>query len=185
MKIIDAYYPADSNVELRQILLKHSRCVASLACEICQRHCELNLEETFVYEAAMLHDIGIVRCDAPGIHCFGTEPYLRHGIVGAQMLEEYAMAHPEIGDIAPYARVCSHHTGTGLTAKMIRKQMLPLPEMNFVPETMEEKIICYADKFYSKTRLDEKKELKRVRHSLSRYGQDCVDTFDEWHRLFG
>ena len=43
------------------------------------------------------------------------------------------------------------HTGAGLTKKEIIEQELPLPQQDFLPETTEEKLICYADKFFSKT----------------------------------
>ena len=70
--LIDKYYPEDN--ELKRILLTHSRMVADRALLIASRHPELNLDETFLEQAAMLHDIGIFKTDAPGIQCFGTEP---------------------------------------------------------------------------------------------------------------
>ena len=73
--IIDKYYPEDS--KLKKLLLKHSRCVADKALQIADRHPELNADRAFLEEAAMLHDIGITLVDAPGIHCHGTEPYIR------------------------------------------------------------------------------------------------------------
>lgn len=33
--------------------------------------------------------------------------------------------------------------------------------MDFLPETMEEKLICYADKFYSKTHLECEKSIEK------------------------
>ena len=54
--LIDRYYPEGS--PLRDIFLRHSRAVASLALEIADR-CHLPLDRAMVEEAAMLHDIGI------------------------------------------------------------------------------------------------------------------------------
>ena len=176
--IIDFFYPQGENDELRHILLTHSRSVAELAIKICKAHPELHADEDFVYAAAMLHDIGIVRCDAPGIHCHGTEHYLRHGVVGAQMLLEYS---PDLGD---YARVCARHTGTGLTEKSIREQNLPLPPQDLRPETIEEQIICYADKFFSKTHLDRQKTYEQALRSLERFGKDGLMVFKQWHERF-
>ena len=82
--IIDKYYPSEN--ELRRILLVHSRQVADRSLKIAKAHPELRLDEEFLEEASMLHDIGIFRCDAPGIQCFGTEPYIRHGVLGAEIL---------------------------------------------------------------------------------------------------
>ena len=70
--LIDKYYP-EAN-ELRHILLTHSRSVADKALWIADRHPELSLDRDFLYEAAMLHDIGIFLTDADGIYCFGDKP---------------------------------------------------------------------------------------------------------------
>ncbi len=183
-KIIDYYFPADNNAELREILITHSRNVAEMAKEICQKHPELKADSVFVYEAAMLHDIGIVRCDAKGIYCFGNEPYICHGMAGAAMLEEYANKFLAGTDITPYARVCARHTGTGLTARTIREQALPLPEKDLTPETIEEKIICYADKFFSKTKLDRCKTFEHAEKSLEKFGNDGIAVFNRWHEMF-
>lgn len=57
LDLIDKYYPQDN--ELRNILLVHSRSVADKALWIADKHPELNLDTTFLNEAAMLHDLGI------------------------------------------------------------------------------------------------------------------------------
>lgn len=172
--IINKYYPEDN--ELRHILLVHSRAVADKALAIADRHPELSLDRQFIEEAAMLHDIGIVRCNAPGIQCFGTEPYICHGRIGADMLR--AEGFPR------HARVCERHTGAGITRSQIIVQKLPLPEQDFLPETMEEKIICYADKFFSKTHLDEEKTIEQAIASLSKFGEEGVARFREWGKMF-
>ena len=149
-----------------------------MAISVCRAHPELGADEDFVYAAAMLHDIGITRCDAPGIHCHGTEHYLCHGVIGAQMLLDYS------ADLEAYARVCARHTGTGLTAKSIREQNLPLPELDLTPQTVEEQIICYADKFFSKTHLDRCKTYEQAVRSLTKFGEDGLKIFAEWHEQF-
>ena len=83
-KIIDKYYGKDNL--LKHILLTHSRSVTARALRIADRHPELHLDRQFIEEAAMLHDIGIIRCDAPSIQCFGTQPYICHGILGAEIM---------------------------------------------------------------------------------------------------
>ena len=172
--IINKYYPEDN--ELRHILLVHSRAVADKALAIADRHPEFSLDHQFIEEAAMLHDIGIVRCNAPGIQCFGTEPYICHGRIGADMLR--AEGFPQ------HARVCERHTGAGITRSQIIAQQLPLPQQDFLPETMEEKVICYADKFFSKSHLDEEKTIEQALASLSKFGEEGVARFREWVKMF-
>ena len=172
--IIDKYY-ADDN-QLRHILLTHSRAVADFALRVADRHPELHIDRQFVEEAAMLHDIGIFRCDAPGICCHGTEPYICHGRIGALLLREEG--YPR------HARVCERHTGAGLSLDDIVTQQLPLPRQSFLPETIEERLICYADKFFSKTRLDREKTFEQAVGSLMKFGAAGVDRFRQWHQIF-
>jgi uncharacterized protein len=166
----------EGNEALEQILLRHSTDVARRALKIAKRHPELEADETFLWEAAMLHDIGITRVDAPSIHCYGTEPYLCHGILGAEILRGE--------DLPRHARVAERHTGTGLTATEIVRQNLPLPHRDFTPESIEEQIICYADKFYSKTRLDVEKTPEQALRSLKKFGADGLLVFKGWMERF-
>lgn len=172
--IINKYYPDDN--KLRWILITHSTLVMKRAVSICDAHPELNMDRQFIIEAAMLHDIGIIRCNAPGIECFGTEPYICHGRIGAEMLR--AVGFPR------HARVCERHTGAGLTKEEIISQNLPLPHQDFLPETLEEKVICYADKFYSKTHPEREKSYEQAEHSLAKFGIDGLNRFRQWHALF-
>lgn len=164
------------NRALEQILLQHSRDVARRALRIAALHPELGADESFLLEAAMLHDIGITRVDAPGIHCFGTEPYIRHGILGAEILRSEGLPR--------HARVAERHTGTGLTAIEIARQNLPMPHRDFTPESIEEQIVCYADKFYSKTRLDMEKTPEQAMRSLEKFGSEGVTVFKSWMARF-
>ena len=185
-QIIDKYYPDDN--ELRRILLVHSQGVADKALSIVDRHPELKLDRQFVLEAAMLHDIGICRCHAPGIHCFGTQPYICHGHEGAEMLRAEGLPR--------HARVCERHTGAGLSVADIRQQALPIavppcpPGISpsswepFMPETLEEQLICYADKFFSKTRPEEEKTFEQAERSLMKFGPEGVARFRQWREMF-
>ena len=172
--LIDKYYPEDN--ELRHILINHSQSVARKALQIVSSNTELHLDAQFVEEAAMLHDLGIFRTDAPGIQCFGSEPYICHGRLGAEILRKEGYER--------HARVCERHTGAGITCKEIIAQGLPLPHQDFLPETLEEKVICYADKFFSKTHLDREKSIEKAEKSLAKFGEDGVMRFREWERMF-
>jgi uncharacterized protein len=179
LSIIQRYY-TPGNDDYR-VLVVHSRQVADLAVAIAgrliERHVPIDIE--FVEEAAMLHDIGMCRTDAPGIHCHGTEPYILHGILGRKMLDSMGLYR--------HGRVCERHTGAGITAEEIIAQHLPIePPRDLLPETLEEKVICYADKFFSKSRIDEPpKTMERARQSLAKFGGDTLQRFDELVALFG
>lgn len=168
--IIDKYYPADS--PLRQILIKHSRQVADKAMKVAQE-LHLDIAPTIIKTAAMLHDIGIFLTNAPDIECHGNEPYIKHGILGAEILRREGV--DEI-----YARVAERHTGAGITIDDIDQQSLPLPRTDFCPETKLERLICYADKFYSKSGDMKEKGIERIRRSMSRHSQE---TLNRWLAL--
>ncbi len=173
-QILDQYYPSEN--ELRRILLIHSRQVADRCLHIARKHPELHLDTEFLEESAMLHDIGIFQCNAPGIQCFGTEPYIRHGLIGGQILRQLGWER--------HARVCERHTGTGLTAWDIEQQQLPLPHKDFMPEALEEQAVCYADKFYSKTHPGSERTVVEAMRSLEKFGWDGIQRFQKWVDLF-
>ena len=172
--LIDKYYPEDN--ELRRLLVGHSRQVANRCLTISRMHPELKLDVQFLEEAAMLHDIGIRWCHAPGIFCEGTEPYIRHGLIGGELLRKEGFAR--------HARVCERHTGTGLTREQILRQQLPLPAQDFTPQEMEEQVVCYADKYYSKSHPDRVLTVVEAAHSLEKFGPEGVEKFLGWAKMF-
>lgn len=174
-QIINKYYPEDN--ELKRILMVHSHKVADKALEVAKRHPELHLDEAFLEEASMLHDLGIFRTNAPGIQCFGTEPYICHGSIGAEILRQEGWPR--------HALVCERHTGAGLTLKQIEEQHLPVPHRELMPVSMEEQVICYADKFFSKTRPEQEKTPEQAIQSLTKFGPEGVERFRNWLRRFG
>ncbi|MBO4984451.1 MAG: HD domain-containing protein [Bacteroides sp.] len=174
LAIIDKYYPQAD--ELKHILLTHSQTVADKALDIAKRHPELSLDTQFLYEAAMLHDIGIFLTDAPGIYCRGDKPYICHGYLGADLMR--AEGYPR------HALVCERHTGAGLSLAHILEQNLPIPHREMLPVTPEEQVVCFADKFFSKTHLEEEKTLEKARKSLARHGNDGLVRFDAWCERF-
>ncbi len=175
-KIIHRYYRPGSQIE--KTLWLHSSAVAMKALECIHRR-GLDVDATFVVEAALLHDIGIYLCHAPSIHCHGQEPYIRHGLLGARILEEL--------DLPRHAAVCARHTGAGLSREDISRKNLPLPDEDFLPVTPEEKLICYADKFFSKSdeSLLREKPIEKVLAQMKSHGEDTLQRFLALHEQFG
>jgi len=174
LEIIEKYYRKDS--DLYNILISHSVDVTRKALDIVARHPELNVDLQFIREAAMIHDIGILKTDAPGIQCFGKEPYLRHSVIGAELMRREG--YPK------HAFVCERHTGAGLTRDEIIDQDLPLPHMDLMPVSMEEQLICFADCFFSKTKLGREKPVDDIRRKVRRFGKRSLRRFDAWVEMF-
>lgn len=174
LDIIHKYYTPGT--KLYNIYMHHANDVAGKALSIVQNHPELAVDVRFIEEASMLHDIGIVQTHAPSIGCIGKMKYICHGYLGREMLT--SEGYPKHG------LVCERHTGTGLSLETIINKKLPIPHRDMRPQSLEEKIICFADKFYSKSQLGREKPIKRIRESLRNHSVHQVEIFDEWCELF-
>lgn len=173
-RILEKYY--EPYPKALEILMVHSRAVADKALSLISG-CS-DLDKQFVEEAAMLHDIGVFRCNAPDIGCTGMLPYICHGAEGGKILRSEGLEK--------HALVCERHTGAGLTAREIVDRHLPLPAVDMLPVTPEERLICYADKFFSKSKdLRREKTLQEIRRSLEKFGSATMSRFEALHKEFG
>lgn len=176
IELISRYYDIES--DLGRIYMVHAQKVTDFALEMAGRHPELELDLDFIKEAAMLHDIGVFLTDAPRIHCHGSAPYICHGYLGAELLRKEGLPR--------HALVSERHTGTGLTAERIKEQGWPLPHIDMRPVSLEEQLICFADKFYSKTKhLYEARSLEQVVESMRKISEESANRILEWQALFG
>jgi len=174
VKILQRYIAPDT--ELYHIVYTHSRSVADKALSLAARHPELPLDPVFLETSALVHDIGVFKTKAPAIQCFGTFPYICHGYLGREIVEQEGFPR--------HALVCERHTGTGLSLSEILNNHLPLPPRDLSPVSLEEQLICFADKFFSKTSLNDEITLAVVRSRLEKYGAEGVKRFDAWCELF-
>ena len=162
-----------------EIVYRHSRMVADKALAIAKGANYGAADLVFIEQAALLHDIGVSRIYAPKIHCFGSSPYICHGIIGRTLLEQEGLPQ--------HALVCERHIGVGLSALDIVSQRLPLPEREMSPVSDCERIVALADLFYSKKggELDREKSTARVRSDLFKFGAEKVAIFEGWLSDFG
>lgn len=174
LDIIYQYYRPES--ALTKKLIMHSRAVRDKALAIARGSANAKPDLKLIAEAAMLHDIGIIKTFAGRIGCNGKLPYICHGVEGRKMLERLGLPL--------HAMVCERHVGVGITIRDIQTHRLPLPVRDMVPVTLEETIICYADKFFSKTNGIQEKSIDAVMAQLMPYGPHKVRRFEQWHHRF-
>jgi uncharacterized protein len=105
-------------------VIKHCTAVAELALEIAHRHYN-TVNEELIFRGALLHDIG--RARSHGID---------HGFVGGEMARELGLEENLV-------RIIQRHVGAGIAAEEAKE--VGLPSVDFMPETMEEKIVAHAD----------------------------------------
>lgn len=176
-KVILKYYQPGSLAY--KYFYTHVIKVTELSIKIVQHNPQLDLDMDYIIKGSLLHDIGIIKTDAPEIGCFGDLPYIAHTYLGREILESEGFA-----EIAP---ICERHIGTGLSKKDIIKSGFDLPHRDMKPISNEEKLICYADKFYSKSEkhLTVAKSPEKIRKKILKYGEDKLKDFEEFVDLFG
>jgi uncharacterized protein len=175
-EVIRKYY--DPGSAAYHILVEHSRMVARRALDIAAGVPRLRPDTVFIEEAAMLHDIGIFMTDEPALDCHGDKPYICHGYLGRELLEREGLPL--------HALVCERHVGVGISVLDIDNLRLPIPRREMLPVSVEEKIICFADKFYSKAggKAGLERSVDDVRASVRRYGARHIVRFEEMLTIF-
>lgn len=174
LALINKYYRG--HTQAKSILLAHSRQVADFAVTVAEHFAQGHpLDIGFIEQAAMLHDIGMLYTDTPKLGCHGNQPYITHGVLGAELLRKEGLPR--------HALVCERHIGVGLSIEDIKVQKLPLPLQDMRPQSIEEEIVAYADLFFSKTTPGQR-SIDQVRTSLARHGEYKVAIFDQWHKRF-
>ena len=168
-------YPRGSRT--LDILLRHGELVAGKGLEIAARVPHLAPDTRFIEEAAMLHDIGIFMTRAPALFCTGESPYVCHGFLGRNLLDSM--------DLPRHAMVSERHTGAGISKENILRRNLPLPARDMIPETIEEIIVCAADKFFSKSPSKSGRTMTRARivRELGAIDPAHASRFSEWAEM--
>ena len=177
IKIIKKFYKVDTGSY--DLLVEHSKAVAKKALEVAKKVPLLDPDLKFIEEAAMLHDIGIFLTNAPELGCCGDKPYICHGYLGRNILEKEGFPK--------HALVCERHVGVGISIADIENQKIPIPKRDMLPISIEEQIICFADKFFSKNEefLRKEKSVDQVKKEQLKFGKDKVKIFDNWLKKFG
>ena len=170
----------DPRSQTFEILVQHGQQVAQKALSAAEKVAHLQPDLDFIKKAAILHDIDVLHTDSPGFGCHGQHPYICHGFLGRRLLDNIGL--PD------YGRVCERHVGVGISRADIKSFNLPLPERDMLPVSIEEQIICYADKFYSKDgsgqRKNGAKSIDQIVANLQPYGPDKGERFQTWVKMF-
>jgi uncharacterized protein len=111
---------------------RHSEKVADKAIEIARKIKKVPVDINLIEIGALLHDIGRTKT-----HGF------KHALIGGKILKQRGFSNK-------LARICETHILGGLDKEDAKK--VGLPEKDYLPLTLEEKIICLADKHMAGTR---------------------------------
>jgi uncharacterized protein len=163
------------NKEALESVWKHCHIVRRIALQIADDWHPTNKE--LINIGALLHDIGVYRLYHNGV--IDEKSYITHGLLGYELLKEE-------GFDEAICRFALLHTGVGITKEDIENNKLPFPARDYVPETNEEKIVAFADKFHSKSEPPTFNSVKWYTEHLSKkFGEHKVKLFNEMLDEFG
>ncbi|UCD01618.1 MAG: HDIG domain-containing protein [Promethearchaeota archaeon] len=131
---------------------RHSEKVADKAIEIANKIKRANIDINLIEIGALLHDIGRTKT-----HDF------KHALIGGKILRQRGFS-------SKLARICETHILGGLDKDDAKK--VGLPEKDYLPITLEEKIICLADKHMAGTR--EVSIQNRFNRWFQKYGRSTI-----------
>lgn len=109
-------------------VIQHCKAVSKLAVELARklRNKGISVDVELARIGGLLHDIGRSKTHK-----------IDHAVVGAEIIRSFGLPTAVV-------HIVERHIGSGIPAD--EAVTLGLPNRNFVPETLEEKIISYADK---------------------------------------
>lgn len=175
-----------SDEEIRALHEKHAP--TREAFELVHTHCEIvcaiaerlvdgsGADVRLVRAGCLLHDIGVYRLYSGG--ALDHARYIRHGVLGHALLAEEGFGET-------LRRFCSCHVGVGLTAGDVRRQGLPIPVADYLPETVEERLVMYADKFHTKSNPPVFLTADAYAVRARRFGEEKAATFAKLRAEFG
>lgn len=156
-------------------LLKKAGCSKQVIChckavrDVAMRIVEYipEVDKQLVEAGALLHDIG--RSQTHGID---------HAIVGGRIAKKIGLSENIV-------HIIERHIGAGLTPSVAKS--LGLPFKDFMPKTLEEKIVCHADNLIDDcARQDIEVEVERaLRENHKEYAMQLVKLHKEISDLIG
>lgn len=143
-----------------QEIIRHCVVVSELAVKIAKKINAngIEVDENLVEISALLHDIG--RSKTHGI---------KHAIEGVKIAKKFQLPEEIIS-------IIERHIGAGLTKEDAKK--LGLPIKNYLPLTIEEKIVCHADKLIGSF---ERQKLSKAIENLEKVNNKAVERLKKLH----
>ena len=139
-------------LKIQHSIILHSEKVADKALEIANNITKVNVDKKLIEIGSILHDIGRTKT-----HGFD------HALIGGKILREKGFSEK-------LAKICETHILGGLDKEDAKE--FGLPEKEYLPISIEEKIICLADKLIAGTKEVSLEE--RFNRWFAKYGQTSI-----------
>jgi uncharacterized protein len=143
-------------------VISHCTAVAELAVETAGKlegkGIKINIE--LVEAGALLHDLGRSKNHT-----------VNHAIIGAEIANSIGLPEPVI-------KIIKRHVGAGITAE--EAQLLGWPKDTYTPQTLEEKVVSYADKLIDQSKkIPIETEIKRLQKENKKEAAERVRKLHE------
>ncbi len=118
-----------------EIVVRHCKKVAEVAKALADsfQRSGRKVDSQTLVAGALLHDIGRNRSRT-----------VNHGLLGAELLEREGVDDRVV-------QIVRRHVGAGLSPEEVKR--VGLPDLDFIPRTLEERIVCFADKMVASDRV--------------------------------
>lgn len=129
-----------------QIIIEHCQTVTKVAKVLAEEFARKghDVDIHAVVAAAMLHDIGRSKSHT-----------IRHGVEGSEIVERE-------GADKKVVEIVRKHVGAGIAPE--ESTRLGLPDLDYIPRTLEERIVCFADKMVDRNKVRPfEEEVRRFR----------------------
>ncbi len=145
-------------------VIEHCKAVRDYAVRIAEK-ADADIE--LVNAGALLHDIGRSKTHS-----------INHVLEGVRIAKKFGLSEKVI-------RIIERHIGAGITSEEAEK--LGLPPNNYIPVTLEEKIVCHADNLIQRGRKQsvEKEVKKALKKGNKEFATRLVDLHKELSNICG
>ncbi len=176
-QIVELHHKYAPNDAVYNLVYGHCQVVSEIA-QWCVSNLPTNdkVDVELLVIAALLHDIGAyVFFDDEG-RVANKRLYPLHAMLSAKIIADE-------GIDKRVAQVVETHLLLGLSKQEIIEKPWPLPARDFIPDSIEAELLCYADRFHSKKPTFNSFDafLTRLREGMP---QQAVK-FESWSRRFG
>ncbi len=119
----------------RDVTVEHCKTVARVAMVLSEEFERRGVvvDSRAVQAGALLHDIGRSRTQT-----------VRHGLEGSAVVEQEGVDRKVV-------EIVKKHVGAGISPEEAKR--LGLPDLDYVPRTLEERIVCFADKMVDSNKI--------------------------------
>lgn len=150
-------YGCDKLIWYKDIsVLKHSKTISKQCLKVAQKIMENGYEVNLdlVQAGALLHDLAMPLIGKEIVRC-------QHAFMAGKIVRK--LGYPEV------AKIAERHYGSGLSKEEIIQNGLFLPRKDFIPKTIEEKIVNFVDRLSNPTALQKKKLIEEVKDTKTQW----------------